>query len=227
MIELVVFDMAGTTVQDNDAVRIAFRGALHQYGIQANEERITTVMGLPKPEAIRLLLLEASREAPDGLVDTIHADFVQRMKDYYAHDPEVGEIPGTSAVFTQLKQSGIKCALNTGFSRDIVEVLLNRLGWKIPETIDATVTSDEVPRGRPFPDMIKYLMKLLKIDDAKKVAKVGDTWADLEEGTNAGCGMIIGVTSGSYTQDKLTERPHTHIIHSVKELPSLLSQCSS
>lgn len=222
MIELVVFDMAGTTVKDNNAVRIAFRGALQEHAIKTNEERITTVMGLPKPEAIRLLLMETGRETSHELVNTIHDNFVRRMKEYYAHETEVGEVPGSSAVFAQLRAARIQCALNTGFSRDIVNILLNRLGWKVPTTIDATITSDEVARGRPFPDMIQHLMKQLNIHDVKKVAKIGDTWADLEEGTNAGCGLVIGVTSGSYTHDKLAQRPHTHIINSVVELPKLL-----
>lgn len=233
MIELVVFDMAGTTVKDDDAVRNAFRGVLLQQGIHANEDRITTVMGLPKPEAIGLLLVEAGQDASPERVDLIHKDFVKRMQDHYAHHPGVQEIPGTSAVFAQLRQAGIKVALNTGFSRDIVEVLLKRLGWQVALTpagetsadrglIDASVTSDEVPRGRPYPDMIQHLMQRLNIDDPRKVAKIGDTWVDLEEGTNAGCGMVIGVSTGSYTPQRLAQRPHTHILESVADLPALI-----
>jgi phosphoglycolate phosphatase-like HAD superfamily hydrolase len=88
--------------------------------------------------------------------------------------------------------------------------------------IDAEVASDEVPRGRPYPDMIRHLMDRLGIRDARKVAKVGDTRADLEEGANAGCGLVIGVTTGSFTGEQLRSYPHSHILAAVVEVPKVL-----
>src|SRR5262249_29494153 len=63
------------------------------------------------------------------------------------------------------------------------------------------------PRGRPYPDMIRHLMDRLSIQDARKAAKTGDTRADLEEGANAGCGLVIGVTGGSPTREQLQALP--------------------
>src|SRR5262249_36291958 len=120
------------------------------------------------------------------------------------------------------RRAGIKVALNTGFSRAVAEVLLARLGWHSPGVIDADVASDEVPRGRPHPDMIRHLMGRLGIRDARKVAKVGDTGVDLEEGANAGCGLVIGVTSGSFTGEQLRSFPHSHVLASVVEVPGVL-----
>jgi phosphonatase-like hydrolase len=226
MIELVVFDMAGTTVYDGDAVNASFRAALAAWGIEADQALVNTVMGLPKPQAIRMLLEQCyqPREVTPPLnhVNAIHEDFARRMRSYYATDPAVREIPGASATFAALRRAGIKVALNTGFFRPIAEVLLARLDWVPPAVIDADVTSDEVPRGRPHPDMIQHLMQRLGIRDARRVAKVGDTRADLEEGTNAGCGLVIGVTTGSYSREHLQACPHSHIVESVAEVPALV-----
>jgi phosphonatase-like hydrolase len=221
MIELVVFDMAGTTVHDGDAVNASFRAALSGAGVAADRAAVNTVMGLPKPEAIRLLLAGAGRSPADREVDTIHDDFVQRMIHYYKTDPSVREIPGAGATFAALRGRGIKVALNTGFSRVITDVVLAPLGWRCPAVIDAVLASDEVPRGRPHPDMILHLMAQLGVRDARRVAKVGDTPADLEEGTNAGCGLVIGVTTGSFTRAQLQCCPHTHIVESVADIASL------
>jgi phosphonatase-like hydrolase len=226
MIELVVFDMAGTTVYDGDAVNACFRTTLAARGLEADLAVVNTVMGLPKPEAIRILLEQFGR--PIGMIpsaetiNAIHEEFTSRMRDYYATDPAVREIPGTAAVFAALRRAGIKVALNTGFFRPIAEVLLARLGWGAPAVIDADVTSDEVERGRPHPYMIQHLMTRLGIQNPHWVAKVGDTKADLEEGTNAGCGLVIGVTTGSHSRDQLQASPHTHILESVAEVPALL-----
>jgi phosphonatase-like hydrolase len=226
MIELVVFDLAGTTVDDGDAVNASLRATLACWGIEADPAVVNTVMGLSKPEAIRLLLEQLGQ--PRGLtpsvdqVNAIHEDFTSRMRHYYASDPAVREIPGASAVFAALRRAGIKVALNTGFFRPIVAVLLARLGWSCPGVIDADVTSDEVPRGRPYPDMIRHLMARLGIADSRRVAKVGDTRTDLEEGANAGCGLVIGVTTGSFSREQLQACPHSSIVGSVAEVPALL-----
>lgn len=226
MIELVVFDLAGTTVEDNDAVNACFRATLAASGIDAETVAIDRVMGLPKPEAIRLLLEEFGR--PCGVlpspstIDAIHADFTRRMRDYYANDPAVHEVPGAAAAFAALRRAGIKVALNTGFFRPIADSLLGRLGWRVPAVIDADVTSDEVQHGRPHPDMIHHLMARLGIRDARHVAKVGDTKADMDEGTNAGCVLVIGVTTGTCTREQLRAGPHTHIVDSVAQVPSLV-----
>ncbi|MCI0462098.1 MAG: HAD hydrolase-like protein [Gemmataceae bacterium] len=88
--------------------------------------------------------------------------------------------------------------------------------------IDAVVASDSVPRGRLHPDMIRLLMDRLGGQEVRKVAKVGDTTADLAEGTNAGCGLVIGVTSGSYTREQLQAHSHSHILKSVVEVPDVV-----
>ena len=119
-----------------------------------------------------------------------------------------------------LRHAGMKVVLNTGFSRAVVDVLLDRLVW--PDLIDGSVASDEVPRGRPHPDMIRHLMRQLGIEDARKVAKVGDTPVDLEEGSNAGCGVVIGVTTGSFTLAQLQAYPHTHLLDSVRDVPGVV-----
>jgi phosphonatase-like hydrolase len=121
-----------------------------------------------------------------------------------------------------LRRAGVQLALDTGFSRDIVDAILQRLSWAGTDLLDATVASDEVPRGRPHPDLVLQAMKLTGVKDARRVAKVGDTPSDLQEGHAAGCGFVIGVTNGSHTRQQLESHPHTHLIDNLRELPALL-----
>jgi phosphonatase-like hydrolase len=222
-IELVVFDLAGTTVRDGGAVGRCFRESLEAVGLTVTPEEVSRVMGLKKPEALRLLIERSGqRDSLIDQVDPIHADFVARIQQFYRTDPGVGEVPGTSETFRRLHEAGIKVALDTGFSRDIVQLLLDRVGWMERGLVEASVTSDEVPRGRPHPDMIRRLMAELGVQDPQRVAKVGDTPTDLQEGQNAGCGLNIGVTQGSHTREQLAQHPHTHLIGTVAELPALV-----
>jgi phosphoglycolate phosphatase-like HAD superfamily hydrolase len=89
--------------------------------------------------------------------------------------------------------------------------------------VDAVIASDEAPRGRPYPDMIRLLMAKLGVVDASRVAKVGDTPVDLEEGVNAGCGLVLGVTTGSFTRSQLEACASGRIVESVTDVPAILA----
>jgi phosphonatase-like hydrolase len=222
-IELMVFDMAGTTVSEGGAVYQCLRDTLEANGLEIAADSLNEVKGIDKYEALRILIERSDmrEELLPGL-DAIHEDFVERMIEFYRSAPSVGEMPGASETFRRLRRAGVKVALNTGFSRDIAQTLIDRLGWERDELIDASVTSDEVARGRPHPDMIRLLMSKLGVTDPRRVAKVGDTPADLLEGRNSGCGLVVGVTGGSSARAQLERYSHDHLIDSIAELPELL-----
>jgi phosphonatase-like hydrolase len=223
--ELVIFDLAGTTVRDNKDVHRILQSALLKHDVVISIEDANEVMGIPKPVAIRILLEKRhySRfSIADQWVEEIHRDFVTDMIRFYETDASVGEKTGVSETFRELKSLGVKIAVNTGFDRFITDALLARLGWQRNLLIDFSVTSDEVARGRPFPDMIFRVMNHLGVNKSSHVIKVGDTVSDLQEGHAAGCGIVVGVTSGAFSAQALkSENPH-HLIHEIPELLSLL-----
>jgi phosphonatase-like hydrolase len=222
-IDLVVFDMAGTTISEGGAVYRCLRDTLAANGLEVSADALQEVKGMDKYEALRILIeRSAMREQLLPGLDVIHEDFVDRMIEFYRADPAVGEAPGAGEAFRLLRQAGVMVALDTGFSRDIAQTLINRLNWERDGLIDASVTSDEVDRGRPHPDMIQRLMSKLGVTDPRRIAKVGDTPADLLEGKNAGCGLVVGVTQGSCAREQLERFPHDYLIGSVAELPALL-----
>jgi len=219
-IRLVVLDMAGTTVHDQDFVTEAFQGALEESGLHVAGDEIKRVMGYPKPEAVRRLLRgrDGAQPAADRVRD-IHARFVTRINALYAGDARVREVDGATGTFRCLRRRGVRVALNTGFGRATADIILERLGWLAE--VDLSIASDEAPRGRPHADMILALMERAGIEPARAVAKVGDTPSDLLEGSAAGCGWVIGVSTGAYGSDELRAHPHTHLLASVAGLPAL------
>jgi len=224
-IELVVFDLAGTTVKDNKDVHRVLQQALSGFGVQISLEDANAVMGIPKPVAIRTLL-EQRYHGPLSItgnwIEEIHEAFVESMIAFYKNDPGVGEKDGVSETFRKLKEKKLKVVVDTGFDRQIVNPLLNRLGWVEKKLIDASVTSDEVAKGRPYPDLIYKAMHLTGVTDASRVAKVGDTVSDLQEGNAAGCGLVIGVTTGAFSEAQLQKEKHTHLISYISSILDIL-----
>ncbi len=222
-VELVVFDLAGTTVHDDQDVPRVLQNSLQRFDVAISLKEAAKVMGIPKPVAIRQLAIEKGVADPDDKwIDKVHQVFIKEMIHFYESDASVREKEGVSKTFMKLKSRGIKIAVDTGFSREITIPLLQRMGWEKNDLLDFSVTSDEVPRGRPFPDMIFKSMALTGVREVSHVAKVGDTASDMEEGTAAGCRWVIGVTSGAYTREELTKEKHTHLVHSIPEILSIL-----
>ena len=224
MIDFAVFDIAGTTVADKDYVAKAFQKAFWNYEFTVEEKEVNPLMGYPKPTAIQMVLEKQGVEFDEELVKRIHEDFASEMIDFYRYSPYVKPMADTEDIFFYLKEKGVKIALNTGFSKDIAEVIVQRFQWLDRGLIDDFIASDEVEFGRPFPDMIETLKQRNQITEDNSVMKVGDTIVDILEGKNAQCKYIIAVTTGAASRKELEAYEPTHIISSLSEIPAILSQ---
>jgi phosphonatase-like hydrolase len=223
---LVVFDMAGTTVLDKGDVADSFIRAFQQFGIEVPEADINKVMGWRKKDAIQSLLSKyhsVTEKIDEVLVDQIHDVFIDNMVSFYERDEDLQPMQHAEELFATLKEKNIKVALNTGFTRRIADVILRKLDWNNHALIDYVIASDEVPEGRPYPFMIQQLMQESGVTNAARVVKVGDTEVDVQEGRNAGCGLVVSVTTGAYTKEQLQNYQPDHIIDSLSELPLLIA----
>ncbi|MBS1510809.1 MAG: HAD-IA family hydrolase [Bacteroidetes bacterium] len=225
-IALVVFDIAGTTVKDNGEIAIAFREAMKKFGYDIPSEAIMPLMGYKKTVAIKMMLDDYEPDetiVTEDYINRIHAIFEQSMVDYYTHADQIEPLPYAETVFHYLKEKQIRIGLDTGFSRAITDVIINRLGWLQQKLVDIVVCSDEVQEGRPSPFMIQKMMEASGVADAQKVIKVGDTESDINEGWNAGCLYSIGVTTGAFAREEMEPFEPSHIINSLNELIPIIA----
>jgi len=220
-INLVVFDMAGTTVRDNGEVVSAFSFALAAHGVKVDSSQVNRVRGSSKKQAILELLPEDPNRV--GQAERVYRSFVETLADTYARNG-VRAVEGAEEVFEDLKSRGILIALNTGFDREITNLLLNTLRWNEGK-VDAVICGDDVAQGRPAPDLILQSMKTTGVLNPDEVANVGDTVLDLRAGDNAGVKWNIGVLSGAHDRAQLEQIPHTHILSSVHDLLDLWKDC--
>ena len=232
-IELVVCDMAGTTVRDTGEVLACFMEAVRRTGLNATEHEVKAMMGRSKREVfVELVRREkGSADNAEQLTDQAYACFRQVLERHYRTQP-VCPVDGTVELFTELRRRAVRIALTTGFYRQVTDIILDRLGWLDglderrvntgSSPIDASICANDVPTGRPAPYMIHEAMRRLGVVDVHAIAKVGDTEADLRAGYHAGCGMNVGVLSGSAGRDVLQRCPHTHIVHRARAILELI-----
>jgi phosphonatase-like hydrolase len=226
-IKLIVFDIAGTTVKDDHNVSKAFQAALKKYNYNVPLDMINPLMGYEKNHAITQMLqlheTDQSKITPE-LVNQIHREFVKQMIHFYQFEPGIEPLPNVEETFEALHHLGIQVGINTGFSKDIADTVINRLQWREKGLIDYLIGSDEVELGRPYPYMIQKIMKEAGITDPLEVAKVGDTEVDVREGQNAGCQYVIGVITGTFTREELEPYHPTHIIDNIAQVLDIIKQ---
>ena len=238
-IELVVFDMAGTTVTDHHEVERCFAEAATETGLFVTAERILAMQGLAKRYVFETLWKEQLGEQhPDAQrqVDVSYATFRRILENHYLTQ---GATPteGCLDTFAYLHERGIAIALTTGFYRVVTDIILEKLGWlkgldgrrvgTAESLIQISIASDEVERGRPYPQMIQRAMHLLGVSNPKAVVNIGDTPSDLLSGRAAGVALNLGVTNGTHSRDQLEVSPHDQLLASLAELPALLESVNS
>ena len=221
-LELVVFDLVGTTIQDRGEVPDALQGAMLEHGLEIAAGDMKHLRGLSKREMIARLLGENARASLEGLeakADAVYESFLSRLVGTI-EGGGVHAMEGSAATFAWLQAHRIKVVLSTGFNRQITDLLLAQPSWS-PGLIDASVCLDDVSQGRPAPYLIFRAMERAGVASVHRVAAVGDTRSDLQAAHNAGVAQAIGVLSGDQGPEELGAEPHTALVDSVAGLPAL------
>jgi phosphonatase-like hydrolase len=221
-IGLVIFDVAGTTAKDEGLVVKAFISAAQSQGVEEGSlamakmvEYVKETMGQRKIDVFTQLF-----ENDTKLAAAAHDVFVETYLRLVA-DGELEEFEGVSELFTKLRERHIGIALTTGFPREILDLIIESLGWT--EHIDFSVAASEVSFGRPYPDMIFRAIESFNIQfgmdfHPDDIAVVGDTISDMQSGVSAGARFVVGINSGTHSSDQLRTTGATHVLDSVTDL---------
>jgi phosphonatase-like hydrolase len=234
-ISMVMFDLSGTTVHDDTGVRDCLFMAAQEFNLDTTPEEILLHMGTNKIHLYQFLISKASGKNIDlkdfeKIKDPETYDEAKKVFDRYQeimiehYRKEVKEVPGASDTFRWCHAHDIKVATDTGFHREITEAIMDGLGWVRDGLVDLPVDVEHIPGqiGRPAPFMIYHAMTQLDIQNIHEVIKIGDTPADMLEGSNAGCRGVVGVLSGPRPVTAWGKYWHTHVIPSVADLPELI-----
>jgi len=221
-ITMVVFDMAGTTVDEGNVVYRTLHKAIEKVCPSVSfEDVLKWGAGKEKLQAIRETLSGSNISLNEATIQEIFKDFLGLLDIAYTNLIVV-PTNNTERLFNELRTKDIKVVLNTGYNTVTAISLLNKLNWVKGVQYDLLVTSSDVSNNRPMPDMILYAMDKLNITDASTVIKVGDSTIDIEEGRNAGCKYNIGVTTGAHTKAQLEKANPDYIFDNIYDVVSVL-----
>jgi phosphonatase-like hydrolase len=220
MLKMIVFDMAGTTVDEQNVVYKTLHRAISEAGFELSlDDVLRQGAGKEKMQAIFDILQDKHLEKSE--LQVIYNKFLLLLDEAYQH-LEVVPQPGAVEIFYYLKAQNIKVVLNTGYNQQTADQLLAKLNWKVGVEIDGLITASQVRANRPQPDMILLAMEQMGITNCEEVAKVGDSIIDIEEGKNAGCALSIGITTGAHSFEQLQTAMPNFIIDNLLQLKDLV-----
>ncbi|MGO9228245.1 MAG: phosphonoacetaldehyde hydrolase [Bryobacteraceae bacterium] len=198
----VVFDWAGTIVDHGSrapvaALQDAFAGA----GLVVTVAEVRLSMGIAKKDHIRCIL-EIPRVREEWVrqygtnpretdVEALYAKFIPKQFDCLgSFASAIAGVPGT---FEGLRSRGVKIGSTTGYTRPMLEFLVDRTREQ-GFAPDCAICPGDVPGGgRPAPWMCYLNAIRLEVSPLWAMVKIGDTPSDVAEGFNAGM-WTIGVT---------------------------------
>ena len=127
-IKLVVFDMAGTTVDEKNVVYKTVQKSIADAGYEFTlNEVLEHGTGKEKHQAIKDVL--ASKAIQDADSQAIFTAFKKNLDDAY-ETLNVSSFDGVEALISELRERDIKVALDTGYRSRIANHLLNKMGWE-------------------------------------------------------------------------------------------------
>lgn len=220
-IQLVVFDMAGTVVNEDNVVYKTLQKAINQQGLDLTLDFVLEHgAGKEKHQAIKDILAHVDSGEIDS--QTVYENFKVLLDKAY-DSLTVTSFEGVVSLLKELRLKNIKIALNTGYTTPVAERLLEKMNWVKGDHYDALITADDVLFGRPNPDMIFEAMEVLNILEPGKVLKAGDSIIDIQEGKNAHCGITVGVTTGAHTREQLESAQPNYVLDSLSEISEYLN----
>jgi phosphonatase-like hydrolase len=221
-LELVVLDMAGTTVLDDGVVEQAFQRAAERTGVADRMpwaealDHVRVTMGQSKIDVFTHLsggdVAAAARAT--AAFEGAYAEIVEEQG--------VTEIPGAADAIQSLKDAGLRVVLTTGFAPVTRDALLDGLGWH--DLVDLALSPVDAGRGRPAPDLVLAALLRTQTSAVAAVAVAGDTVSDVESGRRAGAGFVAGVLTGAHDSVALVAAGADAVLRDVTGLRGALAE---
>ncbi len=192
----VMLDCSGTTMDRYvDAPAIVFVEVFKKYGLEISMPEARAPMGLRKDLHIKAITeIESVRDRfrakfgrlPDQSdVDAMFADFVPTQLALLRAGNYHELLPGVAQVVADLQRRGIKLGVTTGFTRDMLDVLLAGAAKQgfVPDTACA---GDETEMPRPTAYMVIKNLERIGVynlrNAMRRTVKVDDTVSGAGEG---------------------------------------------
>lgn len=203
----VVFDLDGTLTDTEGVWDEVRRGLAADAGVEWRDEYTRSMMGMSTQEWSRYLVETVG--LPMAPEEAARAT-VQGMADHYQAGIEV--LPGALDAVRRMAER-YPLAIASSSPRLLIETAAEVMG--IADLLQATVSTEEVARGKPAPDGYLRACELLDVPAGQSLA-VEDAGAGIQSALNAG--MTVVAVPGKFHPPAQHILERTTVIKNLDEL---------
>jgi HAD superfamily hydrolase (TIGR01509 family) len=157
-IEAVVFDLDGILVDSEQVWDAARRDVVAEHGGTWREEATRDMLGMSAPEWSRYVV---ERLGVDLTPEQVNDAVVEALLREY--DERLPLLPGAREAVERMAERW-PLGLASSSNRPVIDLVLDRMG--VTDCFKATVSSEEVGRGKPAPDVYLEAARRLGVDPA-------------------------------------------------------------
>jgi HAD superfamily hydrolase (TIGR01509 family) len=208
VVEAVVFDLDGVIVDSEqvwDDVRETYT---REHGGTYTDRATRDMMGMSSLEWSRYM---AEELGVPGTPDEINAAVVERMLERYGSAPPL--IPGAVEAIRRVAAQW-PLAIASSSNPELIEVVVRVSG--LADVFETAVSSQEVPRGKPAPDVYLEAARRLGVD-AARCAAVEDSHNGIRSARAAGM-RVVAVPNPHFPPDDEALAEADVVLRSIDEL---------
>ncbi len=200
-IEGVIFDLDGVLIDSAAAHLESWRRLASRHGLSVSDAQFAHTFGRQNRDIIPILW---GRPLPPIEVAALADEKESAYRDIVRGRIADITMPGAIALIQDCHEAGMKLAIGSSTPPENVELALSEMG--VAQLFSACVTSRDVTRGKPHPDV--FLLAAEKIGiPAARCAVIEDAPSGIDAALAAGC-PAVGLTS-HHPREKLA---HAHVV---------------
>lgn len=215
MIKAIIFDMDGLLINSEPIWFEAKKELMKSINLEWTHEDQTVTMGVPTNFWIDYLYTKVNgvmtkEELLYGVTD--------RMKSFYKNG-KIQLMPGAKEAL-ELAKGKYKVGLATGSYKELMEISLEVNNWK--NIFDVILSSDDLERGKPHPDIYIEILKRLNVEPKESVV-LEDSRDGVISGVSAGANVIAVPSKEVQIPNDVLDSA-AYVINSLHEFPNVLEK---
>jgi HAD superfamily hydrolase (TIGR01509 family) len=207
-IEAVVFDLDGILVQSEELWDAARRELAAEHGIEWPDTATDAMMGMSSKEWSKYVHDEVGVPDPPEEINRRVLEWVEKR---YRED--LPWIPGAQEAVKRMA-TAFPLGLATSSNREIIDIVVEVGGFE--DLFETTVSSEEVERGKPAPDVYLEAMRRMNVDPANAAA-IEDSTNGLLSAHNAGM-RVIAIPNDAHPPAEKGLAVADVVLHSIEKL---------
>jgi HAD superfamily hydrolase (TIGR01509 family) len=215
MIKAIIFDMDGLLIDSEPLwlrAKIEFMKKMNRVWTQVDQEN---TMGVSTQSWVNYIHNKIERELTK---EEVLNEIIDRMKTYY-NNGELELMPGANQAL-RFARDNFKVGLASGSYKELLYLAVRSNNWEM--FFDEIISSDDLDKGKPHPDIYLEIMNRLNVTPSESVV-LEDSRDGIKAGVAAGANVIAVPSKGGQVPQNVIDT-ESYVISTLEDFPKVITE---